>query len=421
MTRLREGCGGRACLRRHFGRPARAAACAAVLAACAGACGAPRAVPPPPAASRLLVVGDTVLERGPSTDGRRPDVGGVSGAYYDRRTNRLLAVSDDHERPRLLEFDVEVAPAVRLRPRRVVPLQLPQNRTLDAEGIAPAPGGRLFVSSEGDPSDPGEPAAGVYEYRRDGRFVRSLPLPPAVAGDGRGGGMRTNGSIEALSVSPSGARLIAGVESSLRQDGRETGFDEGALVRLLVYDVERPAVAPREFAYRTDPMPRPDRFEEASGDGGVAEVLALSDTELLVLERIYVRERTLVAPRAENTIRIYRTSLDPAAEITGRLSLEEEPPAAVLAKTLVLDLVDLAPQLSEPLRALENFEAMAFGPPLPDGSPTLLLLSDDNFSSRQVTALVVLRWSLPTPNFQLPPPNDAQRPIRPPKSMGVGR
>jgi 3-phytase len=348
---------------------------------------------PLPAASRLLVVGDAVLDRAPSTDGRRPDVGGVSGAYYDRRTNRLLAVSDDHGRPRLLEFAVEVAPAVRLRPRRAVVLQLPGNRTLDAEGIAPAPGGGLFVSSEGDPADAGEPAAGVYEYRRDGRFVRSLPLPRAVAGDGRGGGMRTNGSIEALSLSPSRTRLFAGVESSLRQDGRETGFDEGALVRFLVYDLERPAAAPREFAYRTDPMPRPDGFEEASGDGGVAEVLALSDTELLVLERIYVRERALVAPRAENTIRIYRTSLDPAAEITGRQSLGDEPPAAVLAKTLLLDLADVAPQLSTPLRALENFEAMAFGPPLPDGSPTLLLLSDDNFSSRQVTALLVLRWA----------------------------
>ena len=373
-------------------------ACAAALAA---ACGGARVPPPAPdAAARLVVVGDAVLTPGPGVRGR-PDVGGLSGAYYDPGEARLYAVSDDRERPRLLVFDVEVAPAVRLRARRVVPLQLPHEdrRTLDAEGVAPAPGGRLFVSSEGDAADPAAPAAGIHEYRRDGRFVRSLPLPRTWLGDGRRAGMRANGSIEALSVSPSGSRLFAAAESSLRQDGPEASFDGGALVRLLVYDL-KDAGPPREFAYRTDPMPRPDDYENPAGDGGVSEVLALGETGLLVLERIFVRERALVSPRAANTIRIYRTALDPAAEVTGRASLADGPPPAVLAKTLVLDLAEVAAELSEPLDRLENFEAMTFGPRLPDGSPTLLLLSDDNFSSRQVTALVVLRWS--TPNAQRP-------------------
>ena len=367
-------------------------ACAAALAA---ACGGTRVPPPAPdAAARLVVVGDAVLTSGPGPRGGRPDVGGLSGAYYDPGEGRLYAVSDDRDRPRLLVFEVDVAPAVRLRSRRVVPLQLPHehHRTLDAEGVAPAPGGRLFVSSEGDAADPAEPAAGIHEYRRDGRFVRSLPLPQTWLGDGRRTGMRTNGSIEALSLSPSGARLFAAAESSLRQDGPEASFDDGALVRLLVYDL-KDAGPPREFAYRTDPMPRPDEYENPAGDGGVAEVLALGEADLLVLERIFVRERALVSPRAANTIRIYRTALDPAAEVTGRASLADGPPPAVLAKTLVLDLAEVAAELSEPLDRLENFEAMTFGPRLPDGSATLLLLSDDNFSSRQVTAIVVLRWA----------------------------
>jgi hypothetical protein len=367
-------------------------------AACLAACAAPRSAPVLPASGRLLVVGDAVLDRARQDGGRRAGVGGVSGAWYDARARRLVAVSDDRERPRLIVFDVGVSPAVTLRPLRVHPLQLPHEsrRTLDAEGVAPAPGGRLFVSSEGDAANPGEPAAGIYEYRADGRFVRSLPLPRPLLGDGSGTGMRPNGSLEALSVSPSGARLFASAESSLRQDGGESSFEEGALVRMLVFEVGNTAAPPREYAYRADPMPRPAAFEEAAGDGGVAEVLALSDTELLVLERIFVRERTLVSPRSENTIRIYRVALDPAAEVTGRASLADTPPAAVLAKTLVLDFADIAAELSEPLRALENFEAMTFGPPLPDGSPTLLILSDDNFSSRQVTALVVLRWATPS-------------------------
>ena len=44
---------------------------------------------------------------------------------------------------------------------------------------------------------------------------------------------------------------------------------------------------------------------------------------------------------------------------------------------------------------LENFEGMGFGPPLPDGSRTLLLVSDDNFSQRQRTTFLLFRLTQP--------------------------
>jgi hypothetical protein len=153
--------------------------------------------------------------------------------------------------------------------------------------------------------------------------------------------------------------------------------------------------SPREYAYRVDAMPRPQEFGEAQVDIGVSELLALSDRELLVLERGYVREVAPTGARSANSIRIYHVRLDDAADVTGRTSLVETPPAAVLEKTLVLDLANVAPELSPPLRALENFEAMTFGPRLPDGSASLMLISDDNFNGRQVTAVVVFALMSP--------------------------
>jgi hypothetical protein len=313
--------------------------------------------------------------------------------YYDPRVQRLYAVSDDRERPRLVTMEVSVTAGVRVTTRDVVALQLPHQgrRTLDAEGIAPAPNGRLYVSSEGNAADPNEPAPGIYEYTRQGRFVRSLPLPRRYLGSGDGSGMRDNGAFEGLTVSPDGRRLFAATESSLRQDGEAPGFEHGAISRLLVYDL--PIVGtPREYAYRIDPIARPQAFNDAEGEIGVAEILALSSRELLVLERGYVREVALRGGRSANSIRIYHVSLTSDAEVTGRPSLVEEPPPAVLKKTLVLDAAAIAPELSPPLRGLENFEAMTFGPRLPDGSASLLLISDDNFSDRQVTAVVVLAF-----------------------------
>jgi hypothetical protein len=345
---------------------------------------------------RLALVGDYVIdEHVPGSPGNRPDVGGISGAWYDAKTRRLFAVSDDRQRPRLLAFDIDLVPRVQLRLVSVTRLQPPEGgRTLDPEGLAPAPDHRLFVSSEGDAADPRSPVPGIHEYMTDGRFVRTLPLPLAYLSDGSNRrGMRSNEGIEGLSVSPDRRRLFAAIESSLLQDDDEATFDHGVISRMLVYDLDTGAREPREFAYRVDAVSRPDGFGDATGDNGVADLLALSATELLVLERGYVEERTAVSPRSANTVRLYRVTLDTAAEITGRLSLRHQPPAAVLRKTLAFDGATVAPRLDERLRTLENFEAMTFGPPLSNGRPSLLLLSDDNFSARQVSAMLVLGFA----------------------------
>jgi hypothetical protein len=64
--------------------------------------------------------------------------------------------------------------------------------------------------------------------------------------------------------------------------------------------------------------------------------------------------------------------------------------APVLTKHLVLDLASLTPRLGEGLKTLEDFEGLSFGPPLPDGRTSLLMISDDHFNDRQVTACLVL-------------------------------
>jgi hypothetical protein len=49
------------------------------------------------------------------------------------------------------------------------------------------------------------------------------------------------------------------------------------------------------------------------------------------------------------------------------------------------NVAGLSPQLAE---TLDNFEGMAFGPRL-DGGPTLILVSDDNFSTIQRTTFLL--------------------------------
>src|SRR5262249_14351858 len=122
-----------------------------------------------------------------------------------------------------------------------------------------------------------------------------------------------------------------------------------------------------------------------------SEILALDRDDLLVLERAYVSEIGAGA-RSANAIRIFRVRLGTEGLVTGRWSIGEAAKPTGLTKTLVLDPSMVASKLHPRLKGLETFEAMSLGPLLPDGRRTLLLISDNNSSDTQVTALVVLAF-----------------------------
>ena len=56
-----------------------------------------------------------------------------------------------------------------------------------------------------------------------------------------------------------------------------------------------------------------------------------------------------------------------------------------LKKQLLFDLQDLG-------FYLDNIEGMTFGPRLPDGSQSLILISDDNFNEEQITQFLLFRF-----------------------------
>ena len=58
-----------------------------------------------------------------------------------------------------------------------------------------------------------------------------------------------------------------------------------------------------------------------------------------------------------------------------------------MGKHLLVDMVDLGIQP-------DNLEAMAFGPRLPDGRRSLILVSDNNFNPSQTTQFIVLALNL---------------------------
>ncbi len=237
----------------------------------------------------------------------------------------------------------------------------------DGEGIALTPDGELLVSSETKPS--------IRRFALDGTLLGELPVPERFLVQGGGG--RTNQSFESLSLSPEGQSLFTANEGYLTSDG-ETA-EGGDRIRILRYenDAKNGFVPAEEFYYLADP------------GLGVVEIVALSEDELLVLERGF-------QAGVGNTVKIYRVSLAGAADVSGVESLAASNVEPV-QKELLVDLADCppsgaktAPGAVQPNPLLDNFEALTLGPVLPDGRQSLVLVSDDNFNRSQTTRVIVL-------------------------------
>jgi 3-phytase len=263
---------------------------------------------------------------------------------------------------------------------------------LDPEAIAITPGGRLFIASEGFGNREPRVPPGVIEYSRHVAYVGQLAIPPRFVPPATGPltrGVRHNTGFESLTLTPDGRRLFTATESALAEDGELADASHGALARILEFVDEGGAfTARREFAYAVDPV-APGPFTPGFFVAGLAELLALDDTTFLSLERSYVEEQGGTG-RSRMRIRIFLVSLDGATDISGVESLKTATGVRPAGKTLLADFDDLH-GLPPQLAALDNFEGLALGPALADGTRTLLVVSDDIFSERQQTAFLLFR------------------------------
>ena len=380
---------------------------ALAAAGCAGRApqpATPAAVPAPsPSAIAATVHLEFVaLEVLPTGDGLPGDlgfrVGGLSGCVVDPATGHTLVVSDDRNRPRVFAFDIRVDDeALSVSVANVVTVEdrnmsAAGRQVIDMEGIVAVGPGQWLISSEGDEDGDETMPPAITRHGVDGALTDWLDVPDAFLSAPALDplrGVHANQGLESLTRTPDG-RVFTAAEGPLVQDGELPDVGTSALIRLLEYvpagDTWRPA---RQFAYAVSPVVLPDGFGPSALSTGVAELLALGDERLLVLERSYIAERGATR-RGLNIIRIYEVSTRDADDVSSLGSLRGRP-VRPLEKHLVLDLDALKPRLANELPTLENFEAMCYGPRLADGSGTLLLVSDNNFNRRQKTAFLLFR------------------------------
>ena len=307
--------------------------------------------------------------------------GSISGLAPDPATKQWVAVIDDREQSRVAWLNVtygakglEVAPVrmQQLRAGRGVPERIATQS--DLEAIVALPDGGFLMGEEGhrirDTGEAWQPAILRVSHDAVVTGVIEYPKEFQIATDGKTG-LRENQGFESLAITPRG-RIIAGLEQPLIQDGVVT-FDRGAAGRLIEFERSGSTFKPaRQWRYMISPTPRIENFDDTCSDGenGLVELLALSETTLISMERacLVTKDGQFTA----NAVQLF------AVELIG----------SEARKRLLLNFDNVVPRLSAALTRLENFEGLSFGP-MVNGTPTLLIVSDDNFRKTQKTAFLL--------------------------------
>lgn len=328
----------------------------------------------------------------PKTTFKDTVVGGLSAIAYNREQDFFYVLSDDRggrSPARFYTFKLAIKQAdngkikiKRFEPETVTTLLNDAGKNyrrgwIDPEGLTISPRNTLYISSEGNPTKNIEPFIAEFDPKT-GKKLANLPIPKRYLIGEESQGIQENLAFEALTINRTGLpqdpfRVFTATESALLQDETFEG-EERARIRFLHYVVNpvgNPVIL-AEHLYLLEPAP--------------VEVISNGLTELLALPTegyFFSLERTFGFTGAG--AKIFQVVIGNATDTTNidslRGNLGQVQP---LRKKLLFNLQELGIYL-------DNFEGMTLGPRLPDGSQSLLLISDDNFNDEQISQLFLFR------------------------------
>lgn len=348
-------------------------------------------------------------------------VGGLSAIDYDAAHQRYFALSDDRSsidparfytlkldlsrfrrnaRPGMDGVRFESAIFLRNADGDTFP-----EKSIDPEGLRyDTARNRIYWSDEGQRGWFTFRSPAVREAEPDGRFVRQFAIPPyyAPSGSTKGNdkgdsGVYDNLAFESLAIAPDGKTVWTALENGLAQDSPQATLEHGSKSRFLSFDIAsgKPGA---EYVYEVSPVALPPAFPWLYSMNGLADFIMVGDRQFITLERSYAIGAATPDPHHTGvTVRLYYADARTATDVSGIESIAGKPIVEV-AKTLLLNLSDLRNDDDTAL-AVDNLEGITFGPCY-QGKPTLILISDNNFSALQFTQIVAIAMNggVPMPN-----------------------
>lgn len=320
---------------------------------------------------------------------RGTELGGLSGITYDSKRKVYYAIADDRSQKapaRFYTLKIDLTQGS-LKDGGVVPVNVTTlldetNQpfaagSLDPEGIAFSGNETVFISSEGDTKQLINPFIKEFSLS-SGRQLKTFVVPYKFLPTKNGKrGIRNNLAFESLTITPDQKYLFTATENALIQDGPDSAPGTSSPSRILQYN-RNTSQREREFLYLTEPVAAPLKVLDIFSSG-LVDLLALDNQgHFLSLERSFIGLGYI--------IRLFEVSLEGADNIQDIDSLTTVDINTIkpVQKHLLLDFHTLNKV------TLDNIEGLTFGPPLPNGRQSLIVVSDNNFQRAQRTQILTL-------------------------------
>lgn len=379
----------------------------------------PNEVPPKPVVELL-----SIQEFSGDLEFEETRVGGLSGIVWDSTQNLFWVVSDDRGRinePRVYGFQLNVTPTSATKSKssgksanppttltldwklqKVVLLKeskadvKKKKAVLDLEGISLLPWGHWLMVSEGDMNQKPRAQSRLMEFKLNGEWVRDYNLPEDYGAEKTGQqkkGPRNNFSFEALAQAGTESRWVIGTELGLLQDS-------GEKTRLLEFtQTEAWVLKPgREWFYPLAPIKQGEQIGTEDSSVRVAASSGVTSAKPSAQQATQKMAQPLITGLSE--ILHVQNDVWWVLERSADLSLQGLGFQAEIYSVQLNSSQELQKELQVSLNAVDprlekNFEAMAWGPDLPDGRKLLVLVSDNNLEKSQTTVFATFGVKLP--------------------------
>lgn len=334
---------------------------------------------------QIRFLDDYVISRDLKIDGTV--TGGLSGV--DFHEGELYMVSDQPSNPRLYTGKIHISGekidsvSIENVTRITASEEILREEHLDLEGILFDPQTEQFTfASEGAIKKGKDPM--VFTTSKIGDLKSSFSVPENFRAESSKK-PRNNGTFEGLARSYDDKGIWVAMELPLKTDGPKPKLIRTkSPVRITYFDKETKE-ATKQFPYMLEPIAKIPWLYFAVN--GVTDLLEYAPDKFLILERGYASGHGSKG----NTVRIFDVDASLGTNILDRNNLRVTfyNPAK---KKLLFDFKWVKKYLSQEI--IDNIEGVTFGPVLPNGNRSIILISDNNFNSmgEQLNQVILMEF-----------------------------